>query len=108
MRAQRTGMYGLQNAMLLFVDLGHSGSSRSAPSKENHAVGSNSSDEIDHLLCKLLPALVGMAVGLVGTNGEASVEHQDTTLGPRYEEPSLIGWCLEVRIVDLDSFVDID
>jgi hypothetical protein len=61
--------------MLVFVDLGHSHSSGSAPSKKHYPIGSNASNNIDNLLCKLLPSLVGMAVGLVGTNREACVEH---------------------------------
>lgn len=94
--------------MLLSVDLGDSHSSRSAPSKEHYPIGSNSSNEIDNFLCELLPSLVGMAVGLVGTNSEACVEHQNATLGPRREKPTFISWRLEVRIVNLDSLVDID
>ena len=77
--------------MLLFVDFCDSSSGRPAPSKEHDAVGSDPSNEIDNLLCEFLLALVGMTVGLVGTNSKARVEHQDATLSPRYEQPSLIG-----------------
>lgn len=78
-------MHGLQDAMLLFVYLCNSGSGRSAPGKEDNAISTNSSNEINYLLCKLLPALVGMTVGLVGTNSKASIKHQDAALSPRYE-----------------------
>lgn len=77
--------------MLLFVDFRYSVSSRPAPSKEDDAGGSYPSNEIDNFLCEFLPTLVGMTVGLVGTNRKTSVEHQDATLSPRYEKPSLIG-----------------
>lgn len=71
--------------MLLFVDFCYSGSGRPAPSKEDDAVSSYSSNEVDNPLGEFLPALVGMTVGLVSTNSKASVEHQDATLSPRYE-----------------------
>lgn len=49
-----------------------------------------------------------MAVRLVCTDSETSIEQQDSPISPRSQQTSVIWWCDEVGIVLFDSFVDID
>jgi hypothetical protein len=94
--------------MLLSVDLCHTHSSGVAPGQEDHSVCSYPSNQIDCLLGKSLPPLIGVAICLMGTDREAGIEHQNTPVGPGSEQSRIIRRYLKVWIALLDSPVDVD
>lgn len=66
---------------------------RAAPGHDHDVViGVESSPY--NLLCELLPALVSMRIRVMGIDGETGIEHQDSLLGPLFEET--VFWDLEV------------
>ena len=66
------------------IDLGDVFLGGRAPGEEDDAAagGVQAGDDVDDLLGEALPALVGVAVGLVGAHGEAGVEHEHAAVGP--------------------------
>lgn len=65
------------------------------------------SNEIDDPLCELFPTSVGVRIGLVGANRQASIQHKNTTVCPLREETSSVRRWLERGVVLLESDVHV-
>jgi hypothetical protein len=46
-----------------------------------------------------------MRVGLPTSNSQTCIDEQDATLGPRDQQSSFVGWCLEIGVVFLERNV---
>lgn len=89
------------------INLQHPLPSRRSPRHKHHAAGAACSYEIDHALRETLPAAVGVAVGLVGADGQAGVEHQHAVFGPGGEEAAAVRGRSEGGVVVLEGFVHV-
>lgn len=108
MCAQRARMHRLQHTMLLSVDLRHTSSRRLPPSEKDHATTPHPRNKIDRFLGEFLPSLVGVAIGLMRADGEASVEHENAAICPRHQETPIVRRRFEVGVAFLNSLVNID
>lgn len=100
-------MHALENAMLHPIDLRNPFCSRSSPSQEYNPSCPLLRYYIDYLLCELLPAFVGMAVGLGRSDSQTSIQEQHTPIGPWSEEPALVRRGSEVCVFFLEELVDV-
>ena len=107
MSAQRTRMHRLQHQMLTSIDLRTPFLRRRAPGQEHDASPSLLGHDVNNFLREVLPTFVSMAVRFVRADGEAGVEQQDSSIGPRCEEPAVLGWSVEVRVVFLEGGVHV-
>lgn len=80
---------------------------RRSPCKKDDAFCSDLGDRVNDLLRELFPPLVGMAICLMRLNGEASVQHQHSTIRPWSEETAVLGGSYEGRVVLLDGNVHV-
>jgi len=94
-RAQWAGMHARQNQVLLLVHSLDSHLRRRTPRKEHNSPRALLGHDINHLLCKLLPPFLLMAVGLVRLDGQARVQKQDSVIRPWCEQTSVFRWCFE-------------
>lgn len=107
MRAQRTGMHGLQHTVLLSIDTCNALPGRRSPCEKDHPVGADTRDKIDGFLGKSLPPFIGVTVRLVRAHSEAGIQHQDTTISPRREKTTIVRGRLERRVTLFDSTVNV-
>lgn len=100
-------MYTLKNAVPGLIHLGHPLRRRHSPSQKDDPFGPLLGDDVDDLLCELLPALVGMAVGKARTHRQACVQHQHAAVCPgRQQAPPLRRW-FETRVILFQRNIDI-
>lgn len=108
MSAEWAGVNRLQHAVFLTVDARNAIARWFAPSEEDHAAGAHASHGVNGLLGEPFPPFVRMAISLVGANGQAGVEHQNTSFSPWGKKTAFVGRWLEGGIVNLDATVNID
>lgn len=104
---QGTRMNRLQHQMLLPVDAGTAFLGRVAPGEEHDPTRAFLRHYVDDLLCEALPAFVAVAVGFVGADGQAGVEHEDASVGPWSEETAVLWRRFEVGVVLLQRCVHV-
>ena len=81
---------------------------RASPSQKYDAPRPLPSNDIDDLLCELLPTPIRMAVGLVRSYCQAGIEQQDSTISPRRQQATVVWrWLEGVRVFDLEELVHI-
>lgn len=100
-------MYTLKNAMPGLVHLGHPFRRRRSPSQKDDPFGPLRGHDIDDLLGELLPAMLGMTIGIARPHRQACVQHQHAVVRPRRKQAAPIGWCLEARVVLLQRDINI-
>ena len=107
-RAQRAGMHTLQHAMPHPIHLAHPLRRRRPPRQKHDPVRPPPRHDVNHLLRKLLPAAVGVAVGLVRAHRQARVEQQDAAVRPGGQQAAFFGRRFEgVGVFDLEELVDV-
>ena len=79
-------MRRLQNMMLLRVHARDPLRGGRAPGQEDNAARPALRDGVDDLLREALPAVAGVAVGLVRAHGQAGVQQEDAAIGPGGEQ----------------------
>lgn len=92
---------------LVLLDMADALLRRRAPGQEHDAIAALFRDNVNHTLREALPAMVGVAVGLVGTHRQACVEQQHAAIGPRREQASFARRRFKLGIVLFDRFVDV-
>jgi hypothetical protein len=80
---------------------------RRAPGQKDNTASALLADQINDLLCKLLPAFTGMRVGLMGAHGKTSIQQQHAAISPGCEQASLVRRRFEGWIFLLQRFVHI-
>ena len=101
-------MHALQHAMLrLRLDPLHPILRRHPPRQEHHPLRPHLGHRVNHLLRKLLPPMIRMAVRLVRPHRQARVEHQHAPIRPRSQQPAVLGRRREGRVVLLDGRIDV-
>ena len=93
--------------MLLLIDPRDPLLCRSSPCQEYHTATPHACYRVNDLLCEALPALIRVAVGLMCSHGKAGVEEQDAAVGPRREEPAILGWRVKAGVLFFEELVDI-
>lgn len=79
-----------------------------APGQEHDALRAPLADDLEHLGREALPALVLVAVRLVGAHRQHGVEQQDAAVGPGRQQAAPVRRRREGRVVDLQGLVDVD
>lgn len=97
----------LQHAVFLAVDAGDALPGRRAPGEEDDTASAHAGHGVQGFLGEALPAFIRVAVGLVGADGQAGVEHEHAALGPRRQQPAFVRRRLEGRVVVLDALVHV-
>lgn len=93
--------------MLLPVDAGTAFLGRVAPGEEHDTTRAFFRDYVDDFLREAFPAFVAVAVGFVGADGQAGVEHENASIGPWREETAVLWGRFEVGIVLLQRCVHV-
>lgn len=106
-RTQWTGMYALQNQMLIHRNAHRALLRWRPPRHEHHAITAHLDYCINHLLRQQLPPLALVRVRLAPAHRQACVEQQHTAIGPWRQQTALLRWGLVVWVVDLQRFVDV-
>lgn len=97
----------LKDAMPGLVHLGHPLRRRQSPGQKDDPFGPLFGHGVDDLLGELLPAMLGMTVGLVCTHCQACVQHQHTTFGPWRKQATLFRWWFEARVIILQRDINV-
>ena len=100
-------MNRLEHQMLLPVNAGTAFLGRVAPCEEHDATRAFLRDYVDDFLREALPAFVAVAVGFVGADGKAGVEHEYAPIGPWSEETTVLWRRFEVGVVLLQRCVHV-
>ena len=93
--------------MLDAIDLLHALAGRCSPGHEDNTSCPLLSNNVDDLLRKPLPTSIRVGVGLVSSDCEASVQHEDAAVCPGSEETSTVWWWLERGVILLESNVHV-
>lgn len=58
-------------------------------------------------MSETLPAMIGMAIGIMGAHGQACVEQENTPISPRRKQTTTVGRRYEVGVVDGEGLVHV-